>query len=70
MLRFRHRMRPRKIPTTLHAGEEGRLKKMRQIVTGLIRYERVEPTYAQADEARQYAERVCSHFPAIFLQSS
>ncbi|RUS76192.1 hypothetical protein EGW08_016036 [Elysia chlorotica] len=58
MLRFRHRMHPRKIQTGLSEGPEGRLKRMRQIVSGLIRYERVEPTFAQADEARQYAERL------------
>lgn len=55
-------MRPRKIPTLnpdgVPGGQEGRLKRMRQIVTGLIRYERVEPAFAQADEARQYAERL------------
>ncbi|GFR84936.1 39S ribosomal protein L17, mitochondrial [Elysia marginata] len=51
-------MRPRKIPTANSGGQEGRLKRMRQIVTGLIRYERVEPAFAQADEARQYAERL------------
>ncbi|GFN99337.1 39S ribosomal protein l17, mitochondrial-like [Plakobranchus ocellatus] len=58
MLKFPHRMRPRKIQIAVGAGQEGRIKRLRQIVTGLVRYERVEPTYAQADEARQYAERL------------
>uniref|UniRef100_A0A0B6YAR0 Large ribosomal subunit protein bL17m n=1 Tax=Arion vulgaris TaxID=1028688 RepID=A0A0B6YAR0_9EUPU len=58
MLRFKHRMRPRKITVVAAGSPEERLKRLRQLVTGLIRYERVEPTYSQADEARQYAERL------------
>lgn len=58
MLRFRHRMRPRKMQIYPGGGQGERLLRLRQIVTGLIRFERVEPRYAQADEARQYAERV------------
>ncbi|KAH9514938.1 54S ribosomal protein L17 mitochondrial [Bulinus truncatus] len=40
------------------AGQDGRLKRLREIVTGLIRYERLELSWAHADEARQYAERL------------
>lgn len=58
MLRFRRRMTPQKMKIYPEGGPEARLKKLRQIVTGLIRYERVEPTYTHAEEARQYAERV------------
>lgn len=40
------------------AGPEGRLNKMRETVTGLFKYERLELNYTRADEARGYAERV------------
>ena len=39
-------------------GPEARIMKLRQLVTGLIRYERIEPHWTSADEARGYAERV------------
>lgn len=39
-------------------GPEGRLERMRETVAGLIKYERLELLYHQADEARGYAERV------------
>ncbi|XP_005097769.1 39S ribosomal protein L17, mitochondrial [Aplysia californica] len=58
MLRFRHRMRPRQMQIRPAGGPEARLLRLRQIVSGLIRYERIEPTWTQADEARQYAERL------------
>lgn len=39
-------------------GSEGRMDKLRQTVTALIKYERIELFYNRADEARGYAERV------------
>ncbi|CAL1530146.1 unnamed protein product [Lymnaea stagnalis] len=58
MLRFRHQMQPRKLKVTPGANPQARINKLREIVTGLIRYERVEPLWYFADEARQYAERL------------
>ncbi|XP_076438416.1 large ribosomal subunit protein bL17m-like isoform X2 [Babylonia areolata] len=59
MLRFRVRLRPRKLSKVegLGAGPEGRLKRLRKHVTALIRHERVESSFAQCDEARGYAEK-------------
>lgn len=39
-------------------GPEGRLLKLRQSVTALLKYERLEMMYNRADETRGYAERV------------
>lgn len=39
-------------------GSEGRLFKLRQSVTALLKYERLEMMYNRADETRGYAERV------------
>lgn len=39
-------------------GPQGRLNRMRTIVTNLIKYERLELFYPHADESRGYAERV------------
>ncbi|KAL5020460.1 hypothetical protein ScPMuIL_003352 [Solemya velum] len=39
-------------------GPEARLKKIRRVVTALIRHERIESTFAKCDEARGYAERL------------
>lgn len=39
-------------------GPEGRLMKLRQSVTALFKYERLEMMYNRADETRGYAERV------------
>jgi large subunit ribosomal protein L17 len=41
-------------------GLYGRLIKMRQTVTALVRHERIELNYLRADEARGYAERLIS----------
>lgn len=41
-------------------GPEGRMMKLRQTVTALFKYERLELNYNRADEARGYAERVSS----------
>lgn len=39
-------------------GPEGRHDTIRNILTGLFKYERIELTYTKADESRGYAERV------------
>uniref|UniRef100_A0A1B6D5W7 Large ribosomal subunit protein bL17m n=1 Tax=Clastoptera arizonana TaxID=38151 RepID=A0A1B6D5W7_9HEMI len=41
-------------------GPEGRINNLRETVTGLIKYERLEMNYHRADEARGYAERLIS----------
>lgn len=43
-------------------GPEGRLLKLRQSVTALLKYERLEMMYNRADETRGYAERVSCMF--------
>lgn len=48
-------------------GPEGRLMKLRQTVTALFKYERLELNYNRADEARGYAERV-SLYLSKFLE--
>ncbi|CAG9808607.1 unnamed protein product [Chironomus riparius] len=50
--------RHRNLKTPL--GPEGRLDKLRQTVTALIKYERIELFYNRADEARGYTERLVS----------
>lgn len=39
-------------------GPDGRHDKIRKVITGLIRHERVELNYHLGDESRGYAERV------------
>lgn len=41
-------------------GPKGRLDKLRETVTALVKYERLELNYNRADEARGYAERLIS----------
>ena len=41
------------------SGPQGRINKLRRIVTDLFRYERVEDKSFYLDEARGYAELVC-----------
>lgn len=52
--------RPRKLKAALGlgSGPEGRIERLRQIVTELVRHERIEGSYSQLDEARGYAELV------------
>lgn len=56
-----------KIPVHWHVkkfrnpqGPEGRLIRLRQTVTALFKYERIELNYYRAEEARGYAERLIS----------
>ncbi|KAK6469855.1 39S ribosomal protein L17 [Huso huso] len=39
-------------------GPESRINMLRNILTGLVRHERIETTWARADEVRIYAEKV------------
>lgn len=39
-------------------GPESRINILRNILTGLVRHERIETTKARADEVRFYAEKV------------
>lgn len=64
-LRFKIQPERRKMPSM--AGPMGRLRRMRDTVTALIKYERIELYYPRADEARGYAERV--YFITDSLQS-
>lgn len=41
-------------------GPESRINMLRNILTGLVRHERIETTMARADEVRFYAEKVTS----------
>ena len=79
MLRTLHRHKPRKMSKAdlaEGAGPMGRISKLRKLVTGIVRHERIEALTDHADEARGYVERVCFlitnrndliHFIRIFL---
>ncbi|RZF37706.1 hypothetical protein LSTR_LSTR003117 [Laodelphax striatellus] len=41
-------------------GHTGRVYRLRQVVTGLFKHERIEANYTELDEARGYAERLIS----------
>lgn len=58
--KLRFAIAPKKRLLSNPEGPEGRLNKMRKLVTGLIKYERIEVAYFKGDEARGYAERVSS----------
>jgi len=60
MLRYKFKSRPRRFSATYGpgGGPEARLKRMRVLVTALVRNERIEATWEKCDEARGYAERV------------
>lgn len=55
-LRFKIQPTKRKFPSM--AGPMGRLDRLRNTVTALIKYERIELYHPRADESRGYAERV------------
>lgn len=42
----------------LGLGPESRIHLLRNLLTGLVRHERIEATWARADEMRGYAEKV------------
>jgi len=60
MLRIVYRRRHRNLPKAqgLGSGPQGRINKMRQLVTSLVRHERIEGVSHYVDESRGYAERV------------
>lgn len=65
MLRHSLNKLPRKMGRTYRGkedgtglGHEGHLKRMKQMVGDLFRYERIESTFSRCDEARGYAERL------------
>lgn len=57
--RLRFKIQPKKRQFRSMEGPMGRLNRMRETVTALIKYERIEAYHPRADEARGYAERVC-----------
>lgn len=56
--RLRFRIQPNRKRMPNMKGPMGRLEKLRDSVTALIKYERIELLYPRADESRGYAERV------------
>lgn len=55
-LRFKIQPQRRQMPSM--SGPMGRINRLRETVTALIKYERIELYYPRADESRGYAERV------------
>ncbi|XP_069115096.1 large ribosomal subunit protein bL17m-like [Argopecten irradians] len=55
-----YRKHPRKLQRASGrgGGAEGRVKKLQEMVTNLIRYERIESTFPRCDEARGYTEQL------------
>lgn len=64
-LRYNVQSKPRKLRNP--DGPEGRLRKIRKTLTGLMKYERIELNYARADETRGYVDRVCVTILSIKL---
>jgi large subunit ribosomal protein L17 len=65
MLRFVVRNRQRNLPKAEGvndlghgSGPQGRIDKMRKLVTALVRHERIEGYFDWVDESRGYTERV------------
>ncbi|KAK3107248.1 hypothetical protein FSP39_010195 [Pinctada imbricata] len=60
MLRFAFKTRPRKLKATFGpaSGPEGRIDRLKMLVTALMRYERIETRHDYCDETRGYAERL------------
>lgn len=58
MSQLKFAVKPRHRNLKNDEGPEGRLMKLRQSVTALFKYERLEMNYNRADETRGYAERV------------
>jgi len=42
-------------------GPKSRIDMLRNMLTGLVRYERIETTYARADELQTYAEKIIDY---------
>ncbi|XP_044541086.1 39S ribosomal protein L17, mitochondrial, partial [Gracilinanus agilis] len=45
----------------LGLGPESRIHLLRNLLTGLVRHERIEATWARVDEMRGYAERLIDY---------
>ncbi|EDL16823.1 mitochondrial ribosomal protein L17, isoform CRA_a [Mus musculus] len=45
----------------LGLGPESRIHLLRNLLTGLVRHERIEATWARADEMRGYAEKLIDY---------
>ncbi|KAI0213530.1 39S ribosomal protein L17, mitochondrial [Lamellibrachia satsuma] len=60
MLRIPVKVKCRNLPSAggRGSGPQGRINKMRKLVTALIRHERIEGQHQWVDEARGYAERL------------
>jgi len=64
MLRILYKMRHRNLPKSKgpgpgpEHGPQGRIDRMREMVTFLVRHERIEGVTHYIDESRGYAERV------------
>lgn len=77
MSQLRFKIQPSYRRLSQPKGPEGRLNKLRQTVTALIKYERLELYHPRADETRGYAERVrilqnsfpFSHYLTHFISS-
>jgi len=67
--KLRIRISPRHKNLKNPEGPQGRLKKLRQTVNALFKYERLELNYTLADETRGYAERVSYCFSLFGLQN-
>lgn len=59
MSQLRVLIRPRHRRLRNQDGPEGRMYKLRQSVTAMVKFERIELFSNRANEARGYAERVC-----------
>ena len=73
MLKIPFRHKPRlmgKADLKVERGPVGRMSKLRKVVTGLVRRERVEGKLQHIDEARGYAERVCSQYLCLNICGS
>ena len=72
MLRIPIKVKHRHLPSAggRGSGPQGRINKMRELVTALIRHERIEGQHQWVDEARGYAERVSRKSTGCRLSSA
>ena len=55
---IKHAVRKMQKAESYGSGPQGRMNKLRKLVTTLVRNERIEGTHEYVSEARGYAERV------------
>lgn len=60
--RLRFKIQPERRRFRNKYGPMGRLMRMSQYVTALIKYERIEMYHPRADEVRGYSERVSKNY--------